>query len=688
MNKRIVEIINIIKSSDSNIHDLEKQFNVSNRTVRNDLKLINTILEENNLNKLEVRQGGCIYKGEDFNEIIRYIDIEDLYSYKLSKEERIDVAIIILLNEAGFISLAELAERLYVSRATIVADVNDIKSKLNKNYLNLLSHKSKGVVVEGLESRKRRLLLNIIIKNNNDLMRKYLFERSTDTEDIIRKIITEQEQINERFLTDDAFERVNVYLQIMVERNLQGRFIEVKSIADPLEHTVAHDVMKYICQYCQIATVTEEITMLNYILSTSKYIKKHAIDENTVKIQFITRKFIDKISEKLLINLNDDYIFFENLSSHLRSVITENPDKYPDNSVLEEIIGKNPNVFTVVNDSVKILQQHVKRVIELTEVHYIVVHVCAALERRKSHDVSFDTVIACNYGYGTSRLLFERLKKYFKLNIIDIVSVREASIMKRGQAELLISTVKVENSEIEQVVVSPLFTDEDYLRVSNKIEKLEKNKQIVSSGIIDKYAVERVVKEILPIIRELAPDKYNDLEYNIKEKLGIKNHKNFDVKDDLFTPSLSSLLKVEHITVGLSCEDWKDSIKKSAKILVDKVYAEEVYVDAMIGNIERNGPYVIISEGFAAPHASAEDGALKLGMSLIRLESPVSYSDSEDVEVEFVCSISAIDGKSHLKAFFTLVNLLSNNTYKDMLKNTRTSEDIHNLIVEFERSEL
>ena len=63
------------------------------------------------------------------------------------------------------------------------------------------------------------------------------------------------------------------------------------------------------------------------------------------------------------------------------------------------------------------------------------------------------------------------------------------------------------------------------------------------------------------------------------------------------------------------------------------------------------------SSGVQLP-SRLEAGSIKVGMHLIRLKTPVSFGSEEFDPVEFVCCLSAVDHKTHLKAFFNLVNML------------------------------
>ena len=129
---------------------------------------------------------------------------------------------------------------------------------------------------------------------------------------------------------------------------------------------------------------------------------------------------------------------------------------------------------------------------------------------------------------------------------------------------------------------------------------------------------------------------------------------------------------------------WQEAIRKSAALLLEKGYIEPRYIDEMINNIEEFGPYMIISKGFALPHSKVEFGSLKLGMNLIRLKEPVCFGNDTANPVEYVCCLSAVDGKTHLRAFFNLVNILKKTSFKEELHKCSSSREAAELIVKYE----
>lgn len=249
---------------------------------------------------------------------------------------------------------------------------------------------------------------------------------------------------------------------------------------------------------------------------------------------------------------------------------------------LKQYVEKNPKVLGVVLKHLDLLSNFMGREISEIEIDYIVIHICAALERRKKKEVEFRVLIVCGGEIGTSQLLLAKMKNRFDFHVVDVVSAHLLNDQKYQDIDLVISTIPLKNYEGEYILVTPIFSDEDYLRVSGKIE-----------------------------------DKY---------------------------------------------------------------------IDAMIDNVRENGAYIVISPGFAVPHEGFDRGCNEVGMNLIRLKNPVTIEDidGEVIEVRFFCCMSTEDHKKHMKAFFHLVNMLTNRGFKEELSSATTSKEAADIIRKYE----
>lgn len=669
------------------IGDFAEYFKVSQRTIRNNLTAINEILNENNLSQLTLKGGGQIIKGDDFGEIKNYISNDDFYTYKLSKEERKKIAAALLIGQSEYITLSAIADNLFVSRATIINDLDDIKEFIKTGNLEVLSHPNKGLRVEGKESDKRIFLMRLAKlradAGEEDVVAKHVSVQAGN-KITLQKIMGEQERIHESFLTDDSFQKILLYLGIMVNRNLQGEYMEVRRKFDNSKFCMAQDILRYISQYCSIPTTDDEVQFLSEMLSVARYIRQKSSEKRAVQIQLLTRQFIEGISEELEINLNNDYDFFENLSNHLESVLSETIPNYPDNPLLEEVLEDNQDVIAAVEKHVGMMSSLAGRQMAEIEVSYIAIHICAALERKKNKEIAFHVIVACHAGIGTSQLLMEKLKKHFNFQIVDIISSHEAGNVTEEEADFIISTVPLKECSVEYVIVSPLLSDEDYIRVGNKIDTLRNSRHLPTRIKEKEITAKGLMERLSPLVYQMAPGVAAELIKEMKRVVRGYLKQSAGADAEIFAPDLHHLLPPRHIQLDVECSDWREAVRKSAERLLEEGYIEKRYIEAMIGNIEENGPYVVLSPGFALPHEGLEQGSVKVGMNLIRLKKPVDFSEDGTEMVEFVCTLSAIDHKTHLKAFFHLVNMLKNQGFKEELAACKTEEEAAGIIEKYE----
>ncbi|MBE5968030.1 MAG: transcription antiterminator [Lachnospiraceae bacterium] len=691
MNKRTISIIQeLCKLEKSiNISELSEQFQVSERTIRNDLNAINEILKEHSMAELALKKGGQIARSNEFGNILTLISQKDYdyYNYKLSKEERKKIASVLLVSTSEYITLSTIADNLFVSRATIINDLDDIKMFIKKGKLEVKSHPNKGLRVEGKESDKRLFLMRIARPNagmaEQDVVTRHISVQAGNRI-AIQKIVYEQEHVYKSFLTDDSFQKILLYLGIMVNRNKKGEYVEPRKKKNNSKFLMAQDILRYISQYCHINTTEDEVYFLSEILTMARYMKQKYSEKSAIKIQLITRQFIERISEELGTNLNGDYDFFENLSNHLESVFKEAPAAYPDNPVINEVLEENQEVVRVVKKELPVIKQYVKREITEIEIGYIAVHVCAAIERKKNKEIAFHVIVVCHAGIGTSQLLLEKLKKHFSFQIVDIISSHEAKNLESGRADFIISTVPLNGCKLDYVIVSPLLNDEDYIRVGNKIDTL-RNSRHLPSRVEDKEVTAKGLLDIItPVVYDTVPEEARILMKKLRKIVRDYFKQSIEADAEIFSPYLHHLLPGTHIQLDVECTDWHQAVYKSAEKLLELGYIEERYIDAMIKNIEENGPYIVLSKGFAVPHEGLEQGSVKVGMNLIRLKTPVPFGEEELDPVEFVCCLSAVDHKTHLKAFFNLVNMLKNEDFKRQLHECVTPEEAAEIIEKYE----
>lgn len=110
------------------------------------------------------------------------------------------------------------------------------------------------------------------------------------------------------------------------------------------------------------------------------------------------------------------------------------------------------------------------------------------------------------------------------------------------------------------------------------------------------------------------------------------------------------------ITIQKRVNDWMDSIVVAAEPLLKAGCITQNYIESMINNVKNNGTYIVIMPNVALPHSRSEEGALKTGISVLKLEEAVMYPD--DKSVQLVISFSANDNNQHMDLLSMLAGVL------------------------------
>ena len=121
---------------------------------------------------------------------------------------------------------------------------------------------------------------------------------------------------------------------------------------------------------------------------------------------------------------------------------------------------------------------------------------------------------------------------------------------------------------------------------------------------------------------------------------------------------------------------WEEAIRKSSTPLLDQNFIEESYVEAMIDDILEFGSFIILTDGVAMPHSRPENGALKTGLSFLKLEQGVLFPNTE-IPVHLIFTLCASDAEAQIITIMTLADIIGQEkTLPKLLQVTNKDEFI------------
>lgn len=691
MNKRLYDILFYIYENPQNISTkfLAEKLGISERTLNSDIDTLNGILFENDLGAIESRNGYINYCGNSVD-IKEYLDGLDFYQYTLTKEERVIIEVLLLLFVQEKITLADMADIMQVSRSSVIGDQNALEKILMENGLTLYSKPNYGIQIKGLESNIRKLYIKLLIQErilvqmflNQELPKEIMgeqFELLGKYDKTLQTLINEGESISNLTLTGYSNWILKEYLKFSIYRMKKGFYVDNSSFFNTFNSynsSLIDNLYPMVMDYFELKESLPEKCLLKYLAQYFRY-SHDSLEvsiENILETQTIVRKFIESVSIDLNLPIYKDYELFEKLSSHLDRIFGRKRKKFILYPEVEKVVNENLHIKEVVSNNISILEDHFNIDMTEAEIAYIVIYICASMERLKKQSFDANIIIVCNSGFGTSQLLKYKLEEHFLFNIKKIVPahklIKNEGLLK--DTDFIISTVDLD-IDFPYVKINPLLTERDIININSMLLKLES----LSLGTNGK---DRYNQRILLDKMKALCQPYAGLFERIKP-----------IIDDYFNNKtdsiyLHSLLTEDFIQLDVEADDWKDSIEKAAQVLLDKSYITEDYIHAMIENYNKNGPYFVIAPNFALPHASIEAGSKKLGMSLIRLKEPVKFNADNLDPVKFVCVISAVDNKRHSKAVFNLINLLKIDEFRCQMDKAASPREMADIIERYEKT--
>ncbi|TDV24189.1 PTS system ascorbate-specific IIA component (L-Asc family) [Mycoplasmopsis mustelae] len=140
------------------------------------------------------------------------------------------------------------------------------------------------------------------------------------------------------------------------------------------------------------------------------------------------------------------------------------------------------------------------------------------------------------------------------------------------------------------------------------------------------------------------------------------------------------LKKYDTVNVGLEAKDWKEAVYLSVKPLIDKNLVEARYYDAIIENTHKYGPYYLIADNLAMPHAQSEAGVLKNSFSLVTLTKPVFFENDER-PVRVLITLAATSAEVHTsEALPQIVKIFGDPTNIETIMKAETKQEVFDLI--------
>jgi mannitol operon transcriptional antiterminator len=696
MDQKSLAVLNQLVLSDSyvTVQELAQTFNVSKRKVYNDIAKINDWLKESGYPNVSQVRGQGLYLDENVKEKLRtQLLVSDYRYYEYSPTERRAWILIFIAVEEHPLFLNDFIELFQVSRNTILGDIKILKEEASEFQLNIESGIHQGYQIKGDENDIRRVVIHyltfvtpesgwykIIIDSavanelkQEQLLRPYLLFNNDELL-FLKTLLIEYERKFHIEFTDEILNNLVVWFYLFSRRIRQEQYVGI----DPIEKEVIYstDAFKGAKTLCSNLTREMNITIpeaegyyiAKYLLSAKVNYDLNPIHENHEMrlLCHVVESMISDFQLYAAVNFSKKEQMIKNLFVHLKPAYYRIRYGIKIENILHNSVEeKYPEVFHLTRKVIHHFEKLVKQPVSDSEIAYIAIHFGGWLRREgiTLSSVRRKLLIVCTSGLGTSRILESQLTGLFSnVDIVGAVSLREYEKQDLS-VDFIVSTVPLPDKGIPIFVAKPILDNKDKERLLRKINSLNNETQTEQLYSVD--TLMDMVKRYAMVEDEESLKQ--ELRRYLQSPIAIENEKR--------KPTLADLLDSEKIITVGQVSDWMEAIKQAASPLMEQGYININYVEKMIENVSQLGPYIVISEQFALPHAAPADGVNKTGMSMLFLEKPVDLL-GESVRIFVV--LASWDNEQHLKALGQLTKLLKESR-KEMLS-AKGKEQIIKLI--------
>ncbi len=682
VSSRTIKILEYIsKKKETTIKDIGKSLFLPERTIRYEIDNINSIVSLNNVSVQIVNKRGKleIFDVLKSSEIIKTLkEVE-----KISKEEREDYLLVKLLFERR-INLKKLTMELNVSRTTIKNDLFSLEKRINKEGIKLIDNSL--YFIENSELNKRKVLINLLYKYieefinglENGIVISYLNRFFSKADILLVEKFTKNISDN-NLISNKLYKTFYMYILITVQRIKSKNLILENKNVNFLKITQEYEKIDEETKFLErsfgiLFDENEKLQITDFLIGFFSYSYNTTIFDVWIKVNMFIKEMIKNVGEKLEVNIINDSQLLEGLTNHVKptiyrirnKIILENMNIY-----YEEAKNIYPKLFGIIKKELKSLEKLIDIEFPENELLLFVIHFQAAIERNLNIKSQIKNVIlVCIGGYGTTNILTYKLRKIYELEEIKIISYLDIN-KSYENIDAIITTVDLninvtENITVPILRVSPFFTEKD-------IAILDKNG---FSRKRDIYSLTEVIDKLKNSINVKDTEKFAD---DLKDIFSINVQTNNLVKKDIFYFLNESNILYEESTV----QNWEEAIKLGFSPLIKENYINKNYCEKIVKLINDFGPYMIISEGLAIPHAENTNDVYKSGMTLLYLKHPVIFPKNKKVNLLFC--LAAENKKDHVQSLEDILILEEKFSFRKKLENISTKKDILEILNEYKR---
>ena len=472
MQERHAKLIRLILNNNNDYlsaNEIANYLNVSNRTVRSDIKYINSELVEELIVSVKGRgykMNRTLYSVEQLAEIVTaFTNKESEILLKLGYQ---------LLMHQQPMTIDQLENDFDLTKSEVNDYLNRIQSWCTSFDISVNITKKKGITVNGNEMNIRNAILHLNqLSTKDQTVEQFILNEIPEAHiQMIFQIIKSNLSDYQIQTSDIRIRQLLIHLIIIFKRNNDD---DASWVIDEESQIIAQHCIDEINQKLAYGLSDETAKLFSFFISY--YFNKYDLGLEKVFVKSYIDRMIYQMEKSVGVNFTQDKALRDNVYSHFsRTYLRIAKNVYINNPLTEDIKKHYPFVFNTLYETVNHLSKDAKINLVEDEIAFLALHFQSSIDRNEKN--RFNIVITCYYGLGISSLLEAKIANLDdRIYVIDTLKLEDVSQYDFSGVDALITTHFIDKSQVPDTLqvmeVSPLFSNED----ANKIQSFIRHKQ-------------------------------------------------------------------------------------------------------------------------------------------------------------------------------------------------------------------
>ena len=658
-----------LTSEEVTLNSLMKAFTMSEQEVNDELDHINSLLGDTVI----VRKRNHLYLTEEgVNATYQYVlkKNQKLYSFYSPKIRKTLILIKLLIGE-GYNPLQEMADYVYVSKNTALADIKELKSDISEN-VEIKYSRSCGYNIHGNEFDVRHTLADSIHTLLKIPAGKFiLFEKGIMEKNEIFHLRKRLEKIEIElgiFFSDEVLDALPYLLMGTILRSkFSNQNLDFSDITHDIKGTKEYPRIKSIFwSYSFLSEMDLKYLTLQVLSSSIIDFKEEVIHYNEMNIEELVCGLIKSIEENMAINFPKFLDLKKRLLMHIKPAIYRlKLGLHVYNPLTGQFMEKHHSIYLVVKKALRLFEDELR--IEFTDDEIALIAMIFLGEIYQTYEDKlqpvFTAVVLCRSGTSISKLLLGTLKEEFpKIKFIDVYSLRKFEAQP-PDVDFIFTTIPI-HTDIVNFLVPSLLDELSRFRLRKQVEEAIESDASKQAKEIMAYLAEIIPKDKMALISGKVEGFFED------KKLPIP----LQEKDaDLLKDSSQITIVNENIP-------WNEIIDLAFYEMGNRQTITHEYVEECKKIFYESYETMMIGPNVFLPHAAPDRGVIEADAQILILKNTIHAPNGSEVDI--VVALAPCRNNEHVPWLLKLNDTFLNNEQKNRIMKSNDMEEVLDIFKE------